>query len=79
MRIGARHQPLGGRIFNVRGVPRWTTDGNGDPTMTDDPKEKPKTNGQDEDDDDRKDEPWPDDNVPRPPFMPPPDQPRPDA
>ena len=47
--------------------------------MTDDPKEKPKTNGQDEDDDERKEEPWPDDNVPRPPFMPPPDQPRPDV
>ena len=78
MRIGARHQPLGGRIFNVRGVPRWTTDGNGDPTMTDDPKEKPKTNGQDEDDD-PEEKPWPDDNVPRPPFMPPPDQPSPDA
>ena len=45
--------------------------------MTDDPKEKPKTNGQD-DDDDRKDESWPDDNVPRPPFMPPSDQPSPD-
>ncbi len=47
--------------------------------MADDPKEKPKTNGQDEDDDDRKEEPWPDDNVPRPPFMPPADQPSPDA
>ena len=78
-RIGARHQPLGERVFTRRGVPRWTTDGNGDPTMADDPKEKPKTNGQDEDDDDRKEEPWPDDNVPRPPFMPPPDQPSPDA
>ena len=63
----------------MRDVPRRTTDGNGDPTMTDDPKEKPKTNGQDEDEDDVEDKPWPDDNVPRPPFMPPPDQPRPDA
>jgi hypothetical protein len=47
--------------------------------MTDDPKDKPKTNGQDEDDDDREDKPKPDDNVPRPPFMPPPDRPQPDA
>ncbi len=47
--------------------------------MTDDPREKPKTNGQDEDDEDSTDEPWPDDNVPRPPFMPPADQPSPDV
>jgi hypothetical protein len=50
--------------------------------MTDDPKEKPKTNGQDDADDDAadaNDKPWPDDNVPRPPFMPPPDQPSPDV
>ncbi len=45
--------------------------------MADDPREKPKTNGQDEDDDEREDKPWPDNNVPRPPNMPPPEPPRP--
>ena len=67
------------RIFIERSVPRWKTDGNGDPMMAEDPKDKPKTNGHGEDDEDRTDEPWPDDNVPRPPFMPPPDQPSPDT
>ena len=75
----ARHPLLGERIFLRRGVPRLMTDGNRDPIMSDDPKDKPKTNGQGEDDEDSTDEPWPDDNVPRPPFMPPPDQPSPDA
>ena len=69
--IRARHRSIVGRIFE--------TDGGGGPTMADDPREKPKTNGQDEDDDEREDKPWPDDNVPRPPFMPPPDQPHPDV
>lgn len=47
--------------------------------MSDDPKDKPKTNGKDPDEDkDRKDVPWPDDNVPRPPNMPP-DQPNPEG
>ena len=67
------------RIFVRRGVPRWKTDGYGAPMMADDPKDKPKTNGQGEDDEDSTDEPWPDDNVPRPPFMPPPDQPSPNT
>ena len=46
--------------------------------MTDDPKEKPKTNGEAQEDEDHKEKPWPDDNVPKPPYMPPPDQPRPE-
>ena len=75
----ARHLPMFERIFVRRGVPRWKTDGYGAPMMADDPKDKPKTNGQGEDDEDSTDEPWPDDNVPRPPFMPPPDQPSPDT
>ncbi len=79
MRIRARHRRFGGRQFVERGVPRATTDGSGDPAMTDDPREKPKTNGQDDDDDEREDEPWPDDTVPRPPYMPPPEPPRPDV
>ena len=47
--------------------------------MTGDPKERPKTNGEDPDENERKDIPWPDDSVPRPPNMPPPDQPQPDT
>ena len=42
--------------------------------MADDQKEEPKRNGKDSDEQDQKDKPWPDDSVPRPPHMPPPER-----
>lgn len=37
-----------------------------------------KGNGEDPEDKERKDQPWPDDNVPRPPSKPPEDRPGPE-